>query len=142
MILPDVNLLIYAVDESSPFHQRARHWWDALLSSTTPVGFCYPSVLGFVRLTTSRRVFLDPLPLSDALAILQEWVDQPNTTFVLPTARHWPILRSVLSASGSAGNLTTDAHIAALAIEHGYTVHSNDADFGRFANLRWVNPLG
>jgi toxin-antitoxin system PIN domain toxin len=141
MILPDVNLLIYAIDEASPFHQQANAWWNDSLSSSTPVGLCYPSVLGFIRLVTSRRVFSNPLPLGDAVAILEEWIDQPNVTFVLPTARHWPILRTLLTASGTAGNLTTDAHIAALAIEHGYTVHSNDADFGRFQNLSWVNPL-
>ena len=75
------------------------------------------------------------------MTILDGWIEQPNTTFVLPTARHWSILRTLLNASSSAGNLTTDAHIAALALEHGYTVYSNDTDFGRFPNLAWVNPL-
>jgi len=134
-------MLIYAVDDSSPFHRKAHSWWNECLSSISPVGLCYPTVLGFIRIATSRRVYDDPLSLDESLAILDEWTAQPNTTFVMPTARHWPILQSLLVASGSAGNLTTDAHIAALAIEHGYTVYSNDADFGRFKTLSWVNPL-
>ena len=141
MILPDVNLLLYAVDETSPLHEAAYDWWNECLSSSTPVGFCFPSVLGFIRLATSRRVFSSPMPLEGVTALLQEWIDQPNATFVLPTSRHWPILRRLLTESGSAGNLTTDAHIAALAIEHGYVVYSNDADFGRFKSLSWTNPL-
>ena len=141
MILPDVNLLVYAIDESSPFHGQANTWWNESLSSSAPVGLCYPSILGFVRLVTSRRIFTSPLPLSRATALLDEWIEQPNTTFVLPTARHWPILNSLLSRAGATGNLATDAHIAALAIEHGYTVYSNDADFSRFENLNWINPL-
>ena len=141
MILPDVNLLIYAIDETSLFHDRTHTWWNELLSSSTPVGLCYPAILGFVRLTTSRRVFDNPLPTADALAFIEEWIDQPNTTFVLPTSRHWPILSGLLATPGVAGNLTTDAHIAALAIEHGYTLCSNDADFGRFPTLSWTNPL-
>lgn len=111
------------------------------MSSSTPVGFCYPTVLGFIRLVTNRQVFERPLAVDHAIALLDEWISQPNATFVLPTPRHWPILRELLISSGSAGNLTTDAHIAALAIEHGYTVHSNDTDFGRYQNLSWINPL-
>ena len=141
MILHDVNLLVYAVDESSPFHQSTNAWWNESLSASVPVGLCYPSILGFLRLVTNRRVFTDPLPLPSASALLEEWIEQPNTTFVLPTARHWPILSSLLATTGATGNLTTDAHIAALAIEHGYTVYSSDADFGRVQNLSWINPL-
>jgi toxin-antitoxin system PIN domain toxin len=141
LILPDLNLLIYAIDETSLFHEKTYAWWNGLLSSSTPVGLCYPSVLGFFRLTTSRRVFNNPLPTHQAMAYIEEWIDQPNTTFVLPTARHWSILSSLLSAAGATGNLTTDAHIAALAMEHGYTVCSSDADFGRFPALSWINPF-
>ena len=141
MILPDVNLLVYAVDETSPFHRQARRWWDDALSSTEAVGLCYPSVLGFVRLTTNRRVFVSPLGVEDALQIATSWLEQPNATLLLPTLRHWTILSTLLRAATGGANLTTDAHIAAHAVEHGYTLYSNDRDFGRFEGLRWKNPL-
>ena len=141
MILPDVNLLIYSVDETSAFHSGAKTWWDGALSSSRIVGLCYPSILGFIRLTTNRRVFAAPLSVTDALAYVESWLAQPNTTIVLPTTRHWPLLARLLESTGVGANLTTDAHLAALAIEHGFTLYSNDNDFGRFENLRWENPL-
>ena len=141
MILPDVNLLVCSVDETSPFHKQARRWWEAALSSTDAVGLCYPSLLGFVRLTTGRSVFESPLAVEDAVEIVSGWLAQPNATLLVPTARHWPILAELLRAATSGANLTTDAHLAAHAIEHGYTLYSNDRDFGRFEGLRWKNPL-
>ena len=141
MILPDVNLLVYAVDETSTFHADAKAWWDGALSSPRIVGLCYPSLLGFIRLVTSRRVFESPLSATEAVEYVKGWLAQPNTTIVVPTPRHWPLLAILLESTGVAANLTTDAHIAALAIEHGYTVYSNDTDFSRFDNLRWENPL-
>ena len=141
MILPDVNLLVYAVDETSPFHARARRWWDDTLSSTATVGLCYPSILGFVRLTTNRRMFESPLSVDAALDRVQSWLDQPHAVLLAPTGRHWPILSGLLRSSAAGANLTTDAHIAAYAIEHAGTVYSNDRDFGRFESLRWTNPL-
>ena len=141
MILPDANLLVYTVDETSVFHADTRAWWDEALSSSRIVGLCYPSILGFMRLVTNRRVFKAPLLVAEALAYAESWLAQPNTTIVVPTPRHWPLLATLLESTGIAANLTTDAHIAALAIEHGFTVYSNDSDFGRFDNLRWENPL-
>ncbi len=141
MILPDVNLLVYAVDETSSFHVAANAWLNDALSRTDPVGFCYPTVLGFVRLVTNRRVFSNPLGLEEAIEFVDRCLEQPNAVIVVPTPRHWPLVKDLLQSSGTAGNLTTDAHIAALALEHGYTVYSNDADFGRFPNVNWVNPL-
>ncbi len=141
MILPDVNLLVYAVDETSDFHEGARDWWDDALSSTALVGLCYPTMLGFIRLVTNRRVFVAPLSITEATDYVAGWLAQPNTTIIVPTPRHWPVLERLLHATGVGANLTTDAHIAALAIEHGYTVYSNDTDFARFADLRWKNPL-
>ena len=141
MILPDVNLLVYAVDETSSFHEAANTWLDDVLSSANPVGLCYPSMLGFVRLVTNRRVFSNPLSLEEAVHYVDRWLEQPNVVIVVPTSTHWPLVKDLLNASGTAGNLTTDAHIAALAVEHGFTVYSNDADFGRFPNVKWVNPL-
>jgi uncharacterized protein len=141
VILPDVNLLVYSIDETSPFHSATRRWWDAALSSTEAVGLCYPSVLGFVRLTTSRSVFESPLAVDDAVGIAESWLAQPNVTLLVPTPRHWPILAELLRAATRGATLTTDAHLAAHAIEHGYTLYSNDLDFGRFEGLRWKNPL-
>ena len=141
MILPDVNLPVYAVDETSGYHHAARDWWDETLSSSLRVGLCYPTILGFVRLVTHRKVFANPMSVSDALACVRGWLAQPNTTLVVPTPGHWPLLERLLEATGVGANLTTDAHIAALAIEHGYAVYSNDGDFARFPGLRWVNPL-
>ncbi len=141
MILPDVNLLAYAVDETSIFHASAKAWWDDTLSSSRIIGLCYPSMLGFIRLVTNRRLFESPLSVNESVKYVESWLAQPNTTIVIPTPRHWPLLGNLLRTTGVAGNLTTNAHIAALAIEHGYTVYSNDTDFGRFSSLRWENPL-
>lgn len=139
MILPDVNLLVYSIDESSPFHERARHWWDELLSSSEPVGLCYPAILGFVRLTTSRRVFETPLTMRESLDHVHSWLAQPNVQLLLPSERHWPILVELLGSVP--GGLTTDAHLAAHAIEFAAVLQSNDLNFQRFAGLRWQNPL-
>jgi len=141
MILPDVNLLIYAVDRTSPFHRRSRVWWDDLLSSNEPVGLCYPAVLGFVRITTNRRAFREPLAVETALTIAETWMEQPNVVLLAPTERHWTIFADLLRSLAVGANLTTDAHIAAYAIERGATLCSNDSDFGRFDGLRWRNPL-
>lgn len=141
MILPDVNLLVFAVDATSPFHARARAWWEGVLSSPRRVGLTYPSILGFVRLTTHRRVFASPLRIDEALGYVNGWLEQPNVSILLPTERHWQRLSQVLRALGAGGNLTTDAHLAVLALEHGCTLQSNDADFARFAGLQWEDPL-
>lgn len=141
MIVPDVNLLVYAIDETSPFHSRARRWWDGALSSAETVGLCFPTLLGFVRITTNRRVFDLPLGIGDALDRIENWLDQPNAELLSPTPRHWAILSELLRAVATGANLTTDAHIATYAIEHAGTVYSNDSDFARFEGLRWRNPL-
>ena len=141
MILPDVNLLLYALDGTSPYHRRTRRWWDGTLSSTKEVGLCYPSILGFVRLTTNRRVFRSPLGVDEAVDIVESWLDQPNVHLLRPTLRHWSIVSGLLRQATAGGNLTTDADLAAYAIEHGCSLHSNDGDFARFEGLRWTNPL-
>lgn len=141
MILPDVNLLVYAVDTASPFHAQARRWWEEVLSSDQPVGLCYTSLLGFVRLTTNRRVVESPFVVGQALDIAESWLEQPNVRLLAPTGRHWPILSGLLRSVPGGAGLITDAHMAAYAIEHGYTLYSNDSDFGRFDELRWKNPL-
>lgn len=140
MKLPDANVLIYAIDRQARHHDSARAWLEAALSDTETVAFCWVVLLAFVRVTTRSAVVATPLSATQALDLVDGWLAQPCATIVAPTARHAGILRSLLDEVGTAGNLTTDAHVAALAIEHGSELCSYDADFGRFAGLRWTNP--
>ncbi|MDP3971362.1 MAG: type II toxin-antitoxin system VapC family toxin [Candidatus Nanopelagicales bacterium] len=142
MIIPDVNLLLYAIDEGSVHHQRARDWLEASLSGTEMVGLPWVVLLAFLRLSTRSQLFAEPLASSEAFDIVEGWLAQPCAVTVEPTARHLAILRGLVEPVGSAGNLTTDAHLAALAIENGAELCSADRDFGRFPGLRWTNPLG
>jgi uncharacterized protein len=139
--LPDVNVLLYAVDESSHHHAGARAWLEDALSGTETVAFCWSVLLAFVRLGTRPVVFEQPLDADEALDLVEGWLGQPCATVVHPTARHATVLRDLLRPLGTAGNLTTDAHLAALAVEHGAELCSYDADFSRFAGLRCTNPL-
>ena len=141
MKLLDLNLLIYAVDESSSRHQEARRWLDETLSGPGTVAFAWSVLVGFVRLSTRAAVFERPLTADEAFDIIDGWLQQPSVTVIRPSDRHARLLRDLLSRLGTAGNLTSDAHLAALAIEHGAELCSTDADFGRFAGVRWVNPL-
>ena len=141
MILIDANLLIYAIDSDAPHHGPARRWLERTLSGTMPVGLPWVVILAFIRITTRRGIMQRPLPPSDALAYVQSWLEQPCVEAVAPGEHHWSILRRLLEATGVAGNLTSDAHIAALALERGACVCSTDHDFARFAGLVHVNPL-
>ena len=122
-------------------HEPARAWVEERLSGTETFAFTWVVLLAFIRLTTSPRVFQSPLSTSEALDLVDSWLAQPCVTVVHPTSRHAPVLRDLLEPLGTAGNLTTDAHLAALAIEHGAELCSTDRDFSRFAGLRWANPL-
>jgi toxin-antitoxin system PIN domain toxin len=139
--LTDVNLLLYAIDESSPRHEPARTWLVDRLSGAETFAFAWAVLLAFVRLSTQPRVFEYPLTLDEAFAHVDSWLAQPCATIVHPTDRHPVLLRELLAPLGTAGNLTGDAHLAALAIEHGAELCSADADFARFPGLRFVNPL-
>jgi toxin-antitoxin system PIN domain toxin len=141
MILPDVNLLFHAYNSGSSVHAAARRWWEQALSGTRPVGLAWVSILGFIRIATHRQILTHPLPVASACAHARSWLAQPYVSLVDPGARHAEILFGLLESLGTAGNLTTDAHLAALAIEHQAELHSTDADFARFPGLRWVNPL-
>jgi uncharacterized protein len=139
--LVDANLLLYAVDEGSPHHSVARPWLEEQLSGSETFAFAWAVLLAFLRLVTNPRVFENPLSGEDAFDLVDSWLAQPNATVLHPTDRHSQLLRELLAPLGTAGNLTTDAHLAALAVEHGAELCSVDADFGRFAGVQWTNPL-
>ena len=141
MILVDANLLIYAVNRDAPHHDRARRWLQETLSGTTSVGLPWISLLAFVRITTRPGVLANPMPVDEAIGFVDEWLERPVVEAVLPGEGHWAILRSLLRGSGTAGNLTSDAHLAALAVERGATICSADYDFRRFPSVDHVNPL-
>jgi toxin-antitoxin system PIN domain toxin len=141
LIIPDVNLLVHAYNTRSPVHRAARSWWEELMNGVRPVGLPWVAILGFIRITTHRQVLGNPLPATLACAHARSWLAQPYVSVVSPGDRHAEILFGLLAALGTAGNLTTDGHLAALAIEHQAELHSTDADFGRFPGLRWANPL-
>jgi uncharacterized protein len=140
MKLIDLNVLLYAVHRKAPQHEKVRRWWEAALSDDEPIGLAWVVLLGFLRLSTSAHVFAKPLDSRQAIQRVEAWLAQPNTHVVRETEEHWRILSELLDQTGTAGNLTTDAHLAALAISLGAKVVSCDADFGRFPNLRWENP--
>jgi toxin-antitoxin system PIN domain toxin len=141
LILVDANILLYAEDSLHSHHQQARAWWDGQLSGTGIVCLCWTALSAFIRIGTNPRVFEHPLSLEQALARVQSWLDQPCTRVVRPTERHWTVFKQVLTDGQAVANLVTDAHLAALAIEHGCELVSTDSDFARFPKLKWRNPL-
>ena len=142
MILVDANILLYAEDSLNAQHIKAREWWDAQLSGTGLVCLDWTIISAFIRIGTNRRIFKSPLSLEEAIQLVQSWLDQPCTRLIHPTERHWTIFQQMLVRGKATANLVTDAHLAALAIEHGCELNSTDADFSRFPDLKWKNPLG
>jgi len=141
MIIPDANLLIYAYDRNAPDHPAALAWWQGCLSGSELVFLCHPVMFAFLRIITSSRIMASPLAVRDAVNIVESWLGQRSVSVVIPDAHHHQTVLWLLKAVGTAGNLTTDAQIAAIALAHGGTVHTNDADFKRFPGLLWNNPL-
>ena len=141
MILVDANILLYAEDSLNSHHQEAHVWWDSQLSGTVVVCLCWTIISAFIRIGTNPRVFENPLSLEQALARVQSWLDQPCTRIIRPTERHWTVFKQILTDGQAVANLVTDAHLAALAIEHGCELASTDSDFARFPKLKWKNPL-
>jgi len=140
--LVDLNALLYAVNRDAAHHARVRAWWEETLAGDDPVALAWPVVLGFLRLTTHPAVFPKPLSPDAALELVGSWLELDTVRLVTENERQWPLLRELLAETGAAGNLTTDAHLAALAISHGATLVSCDTDFARFRGLRWESPLG
>jgi uncharacterized protein len=141
VIVPDINLLLHAYNTESRVHAAARAWWEKALNDTRPVGLAWVAVLGFIRIATHPKILSNPMPVSLACSHARAWLSQPYVSMIDPGPRHAEIVFGLFESLGSAGNLTTDAHLAALAIEHQAELHSTDADFSRFSGLRWINPL-
>ncbi|NDE85531.1 MAG: hypothetical protein EB056_05835 [Verrucomicrobia bacterium] len=141
MILPDISVLMHAHNPDSRGHAKTRAWWDSVLAGTEGVGLAWVTILGFIRIATHRGIMDHPMPVAEACARIDEWLSLPQVHIPLPAEGHFTRLQRALEDLGTAGNLTTDAHLATLAIERGYTLCSTDADFSRFPRLKWFNPL-
>ena len=141
MIIPDVNLLLYASVTGFPQHERARTWLEEALNGSTLVGLSSPAIFGYIRIATNGRVLASAMSVTDATGRLRPWLAQPNVRFVLPGPAYLDIAFGLLEAIGAGANLTTDVQLAAYAIEQDAELYSNDTDFGRFPGLRWIDPL-
>ena len=141
MVIPDVNLLVYAYNKSSKYHERSRLWLEDLLNGGIPLGLPWVSAMGYIRVMTDIRIMTRPMDPVKAVENVQSWLSAPRVTMLNPGSHHAEILKDLIQGIGVAGRLTTDLHIAALAIEHHGEVHSNDRDFERFPGLRFHNPL-
>lgn len=142
MIIPDINLLVYAYNADAPYHQEVKAWWENLLNDRTVlVGLPWAVSIGFIRIMTSPKILITPLYPQEAVHFVQSWILRSNVEVVIPGDRHLTIFMDLTKELGTAGTLATDVHIAALAIEYQAVVHSNDSDFARFSGLHWKNPL-
>lgn len=141
MIVPDINLLLYAVVDGFGQHAAARRWWLDSVNGDREIGLASPALFGFLRISTNRRVFTEPLTMDAALGYVRAWLTRPNIRFLVPGPRHLDVAFGLLADVGTAANLTTDVQLAAYAVENGAEVHSSDTDFARFPGVQWVNPL-
>jgi uncharacterized protein len=141
MILIDANVLLYAYDTASVHHEAARRWLETTLSEPEPIGLTWMALLAFLRVGTNPRLRRDALSLAEAAAIVADWLERPMVVLLNPSERHWEILRDMMNKGQAHGPLIMDAHMAALAIEHGATLATSDRDFTRFPGLRILNPL-
>lgn len=141
MIIPDLNLLVYAYNSSSTQHLEARDWWNSCLSGREPVGVAWLVALGFIRLWTSPRIFANPMTADLAVSHVESWIERRVVRMLDPGPDHAKIVFRMIRESGNGGNLTMDAHLAALAVEHRGTIHTADTDFARFSGLEFSNPL-
>ena len=141
MIVPDVNLLLYAEIADFPQHASARRWWESVLCGDERVGLCPPTVMGFVRIVTNRRVFDHPLSIESATSRVEAWLARPCVRALTPGLDHFERVFRILRGTGTGGGLCTDAEIAAYALAFNGVIHTNDTDFARFPDVRTVNPL-
>ena len=140
MILVDANLLIYAVNSDSPFHREAKQWWEEALSGTQDVGLAWIVILAFLRISTRVGILSRPLTSEHSIAYVDEWLSQPYVHLV-DGPKRWQGYRNLQLQVGTAGNLTSDTLLAALALELGATIYSADYDFNRYVGVAHVNPL-
>ena len=141
VIVSDTNLLLYAYREEVPLHDHARDWWESILNGVERVGIPWTVVSAFVRMMTNRSVYSNAIMPTEAFDYVSEWFESPNVGTINPGTRHLALFRRNLEAAGIGGNLVTDAHVAALAMEYQGEVHTSDRDFARFPGLRWRNPI-
>ncbi len=141
MILPDANILLYAYNSDAAQHRKAKQWLESSLAVAEPLLFSWFTIMAFLRIATSPRLFPQPQNIGTASSIVGEWLARPNVSIISPTPGHWPILSRLLETAQATGPLVMDAHLAALAIEHGATLATADQDFKRFDGLKMFNPL-
>jgi uncharacterized protein len=141
VILPDVNLLLYVHNRDAAQHEAAVRWLKSALAGPEPVALTWTTILGFLRMSTNPKVFPNPMTTSEAITAITEWQRHPAVALLQIGERHWEILQRMIVSGNVSGPLITDAHLAALAIEHGATLCTTDHDFARFPGLRWQNPL-
>jgi toxin-antitoxin system PIN domain toxin len=141
VIVPDINLLVYAYNSDAPHHARARSWLESVLSGTVTVGLPWAVMLGYMRLMTSRAVVVDPFTPAEAISHIRSWLERPQVIVLEPGRRHLDLLETLMREGRASGQHTTDVHLAALVIEHQAELFSNDTDFSRFPGLRWTDPL-
>ena len=142
MILPDVNVLVYAFHEGAPHHRQYQEWLEAAVTTDEPIGISNLVLSGFMRVATHPRIFERPAPIGRALKFADALRSQPTATVLAPGPRHWHIFEGLCRDAGAKGNLVADAYHAALAIESGSEWITTDRDFSRFTGLRWRHPLG
>jgi toxin-antitoxin system PIN domain toxin len=141
LIVPDISLLLYAHDDHSQFHQKAKAWWEGAVNGDESVGIPWVVTLGFVRLSTSRTIFRFPWTVDESMAVVSRWFDSPVVWPIHPGDRHLRVLSQLMQSAQGGGKLVTDAHLASIAIEHRATLHSHDRDFQRFSGLIIHDPL-
>ncbi len=141
MKLVDLNVLLYAVNADAPHHDKINRWWVNAVNGDESLGLLWVVVLGFLRIATNPKIYPSSMSIDDARAKVDAWLATDTIFLVTEKPDHWSVLSELLADSGAAGNLTTDAHLAAAAITHGATLVSCDGDFARFPHLRWENPL-
>jgi toxin-antitoxin system PIN domain toxin len=141
VIILDANILLYAYDASSAHHQEAKHWLEDTFAKASPIGLTWTVILAFVRIATNPRAMQRPISRQDALRIVSAWLNQPQTVILNPTDAHWEHLEKMINSAQATGPLVMDAHLAALAVEHGATLVTTDRDFSRFPGLPLLDPL-
>lgn len=141
MIVVDANILLYAYDADSDKHDKARAWVEEVFSSASPVGLPWQTVSAFLRIVTNPKLKGKRFTAAEAIAIVEQWIEQPNLRLLAPGEHHWDILRQMIADGQARGPMIRDAQLAALTLEYGGVLHTTDRDFSRFPGLRWKNPL-